>query len=130
VSQDNVDIVRGIWEAFARFEFPAEAFAEDVKWHTARDLPDHETCTGLAEVQQMLAAGWETVVDPGCEAEDLVDGGERVAVRWRGWGTGRSSGIPIDWREAHTYTVRGGKVVEVREYRTWKEALEAAELEE
>jgi hypothetical protein len=78
----------------------------------------------------MLAAGWDTVVDPGCEAEKLMDVGERVVVRWRGWGKGRGSGIPVDWREAHTYARRDGKVVEVREYRTWQKALEAAGLRE
>jgi ketosteroid isomerase-like protein len=126
MAQENVEAVRGIWEAFSRFEFPAEAFAEEVRWHTARDLPDPETCTGPAAVQGMLAEGWENVVDPGCEAEEVIDAGEVVAVRWRGWGTGRGSGIPVEWHEAHTYALRDGKVVEVREFRTWPEALEAA----
>lgn len=79
MSHENVEAVRGIWEAFSRFEFPADAFAEDVRWHTARDLPDPETCTGPAAVQGMLAEGWENVVDPGCEAEEVLDAGEPCA---------------------------------------------------
>ncbi len=130
MSQENVEVVRAIWQAFARFEFPAEAFAEDVEWHTASDLPDPETCRGVAAVQRMPAEGWAMVVDPACEAEELVDAGQSVVVRWRGWGRGRASQIPIEWREAHTYVVRDGKVAEVREFRSWPGALEAAGLTE
>jgi ketosteroid isomerase-like protein len=128
MSQENVEIVRAVWRAFSSFEFPTEAFAEDVEWHTAADLPDQETCKGQAAVQQMLATGWENVIDPGCEAEEFMDVGDRVVVRWRGWGKGRGSEVPIDWREAHAYTLQDGKVVEVREYRSWQDALEAAGL--
>jgi ketosteroid isomerase-like protein len=130
MSEENVESVRAIWRAFSGFRFPTEAFAEEVEWHTAADLPDREICRGRAAVQQMLAAGWEMVVDPGCEAEELMDAGDRVVVRWRGWGKGRTSGVPIDWHEAHTYKLHSGKVVEVREYRSWQEALEAAGLSE
>jgi ketosteroid isomerase-like protein len=128
MSQENVEVVRGIWRAFERFEFPAEAFADDAVWHTASDLPDRETCTGPVAIQQMLAEGWGAVIEPGCKAEEVTDAGEYVVVRWRGWGKGRASGIPIDWREAHIYAVRDRKVAEVHEYRTWDEALQAAGL--
>ena len=32
MSQENVELVREIWRAFERFEFPAEAFDEGVEW--------------------------------------------------------------------------------------------------
>ena len=124
----NVEIVRALWRAFERREIPAEAFAEEVEWHTASDLPDSGTCRGVQAIQGMLAVDWENVVDPGLQAEELRDAGDLVVVRWRGWGKGRASGLPVDWREAHTYLLRDGKVVEVREYRTWEQALEAAGL--
>ena len=130
MSQENVEIVREVWAAFARFKFPADAFADEIEWHTARDLPDRETCRGPAAVQRMLAEGWSTVVDPGCEAEEVLDAGNCVVVRWRGWGKGRTSGVPVDWHEAHTYALRDGLIAEVREFRTWPEALEAAGLRE
>ena len=130
MSQQDLEIVRGLWRAFQRGEVPAEAFAEDVEWHTASDMPDSETCTGVRAIRSMLARGWETAVDSGLEAEEFRDAGERVVVRWRGWGRGRASGLPVDWREAHTYLLRDGRVAEVREYRTWGEALKAVGLAE
>jgi hypothetical protein len=63
MSQENAELVREIWRAFARFEFPAEAFDEAIEWHTAADLPDREIAKGWAAVQGMLAAGgppWST----------------------------------------------------------------------
>jgi ketosteroid isomerase-like protein len=130
MSQKNVEIVRTLWRAFERREVPSELFAQDVEWHTASDMPDSETCKGAKAIQRMLADGWENVTDPGMEAEEFRDTGERVVVRWRGWGKWRASGLPIDWREAHTYQLRDGKIVEVREYRTWEQALEAVGLAE
>ena len=130
MSQENVGIVRALWRAFERFDVPPEAFAEDVEWHTAADLPDSEISRGASAIQQMLALGWENVVEPKLVAEEFIDAGDRVVVRWRGWGRGRASGLPIDWREAHIYRLRDGKVVEVREYRTWQDALNAVGLAE
>lgn len=130
MSQQNVEAVRALWRAFERREVPPQAFAENVEWHTASDMPDSEICTGVKEIQRMLAVGWENVVDPGLEAEEFRDAGALVVVRWRGWGKGRASELPMDWREAHTYLLREGKVVEVREYRTWDQALKAVGREE
>jgi ketosteroid isomerase-like protein len=130
MSQENVEIIRTLWRAFERGQVPAHAFADEAEWHTATDLPDAETCKGVKAIRQMLAMAWENTLNPGLAAEELRDAGERVVVRWRGWGTGRASGLPIDWHEAHIYELRGGKVVDVREYRSWERALEAVGLSE
>src|SRR5689334_8972990 len=130
MSQENVEIVRSLWQAFERLEVPDAAFAEDAEWHTAVDLPDRETCRGVTEIQQMLAAGWDHVTDPSLAADEFADAGDQVAVRWGGWGTARVSGLPIEWHEAHVYALSDGKVVLVHEYRTWDQALKAVGLEE
>lgn len=55
----------------------------------------------------------------------LRDHGDEVIVIWHGSGTGRASGAPVEWNETHRYTLRDGKVTEVREYRDLAAALEA-----
>jgi len=123
---ENVEIVRELWRRFERFEFPFEAFDENVEWHTASDLPDREVCRGPAEVARMLAEGWETITDPGMEVEEVLQAGEQVVVRWHAWGKGRVSRAPLDWRETHLYELRDGRIAEVWEFRTLEEALKAA----
>jgi ketosteroid isomerase-like protein len=51
-----------------------------------------------------------------------------VIVCLRFWGRGRDSGAPVEIRETHVARLRDGKVIEVREYRTKPEALEAVGL--
>jgi ketosteroid isomerase-like protein len=73
----------------------------------------------------MLAEGWATVTRPWIRVEEMVEAGDQVVVRWSGGGTGRASGIPVEWNETHVYTLVNRKVVGVREYRDWEAALEA-----
>jgi ketosteroid isomerase-like protein len=130
VSQENVEIVREVWRIFMEYGFPTELFASDVRWHTAVDLPDRETCVGPEAVQRMLAAGWENVTEPYLDVEEIRDAGEHVLVSWRGGGRARASGAPFDWSKTHTHRVLAGKVVEVHEYRELTQALKAVGLEE
>jgi uncharacterized protein len=68
-------------------------------------------------------ADWTTTVD------EWIDGGNEVIAVLRIAGRGRKSGAPFERREAHVWTVRGGKLSRLRVYRTRTEALEAAGLE-
>lgn len=75
----------------------------------------------------MLASGWETVTAPRIEVEEVCAVGDRVVVRWRASGNGRVSGMRVEWHESHVYWLSDGRIAEVREFRTWDEALAAAE---
>jgi ketosteroid isomerase-like protein len=134
MSRENVEIVQAIWDAFARSRFPAEAFSEDVEWHTAPDLPDggsgSDPVRGRFQVARMLAHGWETVEEPWLQADEFLDSGDRVIVIWRGGGISRVGRVPVEWHETHIYDVADGHVRRVEEFRTRAEALEAAGLSE
>jgi ketosteroid isomerase-like protein len=117
-----------------RGRFPEDRFTDEVTWTLAADEPEGGAAAGpirgTAEVRRMLASWWETVERPWLQADDFVDGGDFVVVRWRGGGIGRGSGIPVEWPETHVYTVRQAKVAEVREYRDFADALGAVGLSE
>jgi ketosteroid isomerase-like protein len=134
MSQENVELVRGIWRVFASGGFPAEAFSEEVEWHTASDLPDSgsgsEPLRGPTAVARMLAEGWENVEEPWLHADEFLDCGERVLVTWRGGGTSRAGRVPVEWHEAHVYEIAAGKVRLVREFRTRAEAVAAVGVSE
>jgi ketosteroid isomerase-like protein len=134
MSQENVEIVEAIWAEFVRGRFPEDRFTDDVTWHVADDEPeggaDSGPIRGPADVRKMLASFWETVDESWVEADQFVDAGESVIVRWRGGGIGTASRLAVEWHETHVYAVTAGRVAEVREYRDFAEALEAVGLSE
>ncbi len=129
MSRENVELVEAVWAEFVRGRFPVDSFSEDVTWHVAEDEPeggsDSGPIRGPGDVREMLAGFWETVEDPWVKADEFLDAGDRVVVRWRGGGLGRVSRLQVEWKETHVYTVSGERVTEVREYRDFAEALEA-----
>ena len=56
--------------------------------------------------------------------------GDQAVTSVRFWGRGRESGAPVEIRETHVARLRDGMVLEVHEYRTKAEALEAVDLSE
>jgi ketosteroid isomerase-like protein len=63
--------------------------------------------------------------------QEYIDAGDQVIVVLRWGGRGRISGADVEERdEAWIFTVRGDKVIRVKEYRSQAEALEAAGLRE
>jgi hypothetical protein len=51
-------------------------------------------------------------------------------VHLRNAGHGRSSGAPVELHFGQTWTVKNGKLVRLRSFRSFDEALEAAGLSE
>ena len=57
---------------------------------------------------------WE---DFAIEIEDLIPADDgRVVMLIHLTGRGRHSGVPLDFRETMVWTIRGGRVVRVKEY--------------
>jgi uncharacterized protein len=134
MSQENLELVRAIWTEFVRGGFPEDMFTDDVTWEVAADEPEGGSeagpIRGAADIRRMLASFWETVEQPRLQADEFVDAGDSVIVRWRGGGIGRASRLPVEWHETHVYAVSGGRVAGVREYRDFAEALEAVRARE
>jgi ketosteroid isomerase-like protein len=74
---------------------------------------------------------FETFDDFTTVPEELLDAGEgRVIGVLHISGRAKLSGIPTELRYAALYTLRGGKIVRIREYADRKEALDAIGLAE
>ena len=61
MSQENVEIVRRIYEAFAAHRFPAEYLAADFAWETQPEQPGADTHRGHAAVRAYFrewVGGW------------------------------------------------------------------------
>jgi ketosteroid isomerase-like protein len=113
VSSRNVEIVRGIYEAWAREDFtgPIELLDPDIEYVNPRGAIEPGTRRGLAEFQnavQKVFEGWESwQMTP----EHFQAVGDQVAVVMRYSARGRSSGASVAGRESALWTLRDGLVV-------------------
>ena len=131
MSEQNVEVVRRMWEAFLGDD-PARGLSfcdPDIEWD-GTNLPDGKIARGHEAIVEH-AMGWAEMWDDWTmEPERFIDaGGDRVIVVFRE--TGRSeSGLQMDELHAELYTVRNGKVTFRKGFSGPAEAFEAAGLSE
>jgi ketosteroid isomerase-like protein len=132
MSEENVERVRRAYRLYEETQKPDyELLHRDVAWHTARDLPDFDTYRGHEGIAELYAEWIDSFEDFRVEVEEMIDGGaDTVVVMTRLRGRFRGSTAGVDLIEAHVWRLLDGKAVEIREYRTKAEALEAAGLRE
>jgi ketosteroid isomerase-like protein len=135
MSQENVEIVRRAYEAYARGDLEAALadLAPNVEWHTPpgeRELDLEPVYHGPEAVGAALAAwaaSWdEWVVEP----VEFIDAGDEVVVVLDERGRGKGSGAEVFRAHFQVVTVRNGAGILIREYTSRTEALEAAGLSE
>ena len=115
MSQANVALVNGIYEAFASGDVPAVlgAMSPGIVWNEAENFPlaDRNPYVGpeavLNGVFARLGSDWEGfAVDP----KEYLDAGDAVVMLGRYRGTCRATGRPVDAQLAHVWRIEGGKV--------------------
>lgn len=114
MSQENVALVQGIYNAFAAGDVPAVlgAMSPDIVWNEAENFPlaDRNPYVGpeavLHGVFARLGSDWDgfTVVP-----EDYLDAGDAVVVLGRYRGTCRATGQTVNAQLAHIWRIEGGK---------------------
>jgi ketosteroid isomerase-like protein len=132
MSQENLEVVRGMYDAFyaGNANGALSYFDAEVLVDTGSARPDLSVGKGreyLAAVVGTWAATWDGWRDEVAEMRDL---GSRVLVISVQRGKGKGSGLDVEARYAILYDVANGAIVSVRMYGTVAEALEAAGLSE
>jgi ketosteroid isomerase-like protein len=118
MSQDNVEIVRSMLEAWEADGFDAakDAFDPDVEvvdLQSAMGMRDR--ARGPEELLRLTQQWTEIFDDWGMEVADLADlGGDFVLAYVSFSGVGRDSGIPVANRQFEVYRLAGGRIVEMR----------------
>ena len=76
--------------------------------------------------------GWtKDFEDWSLRVERLIDAGnDRVVALIHQSGTGKGSGVPVEWKVGQVYELEDGRSARVRNYLSHAEALEAAGLSE
>jgi ketosteroid isomerase-like protein len=131
MSQENVEIVRRLLEAFNRGDFEAvfKDAAPEFEYDLSRAVGPWRGVYGrdgaLSMIREIVES-WEWVrVEP----HELIEVGEHVVVPWTMQGAGRD-GIEVEARSTWVCTIRDGLIVRICLYQERGEALEAAGLRE
>jgi ketosteroid isomerase-like protein len=132
MSQENVEIVRRMYDAYAEGDFattlsyfdPEVAFSQPALEPGAGTFYGHE---GMGHAMDKWTGAW---TDYRVQVEDLTDLGEHVLAATRHHGRGKHSGVQVDQRIFQVLTLRNGKIVQLRMYYGRADALKAVGLEE
>ena len=132
MSQENVEIVRRVFDAFNRRDI--DAFLEfldfDVEWVPILAVLEGRVYRGHEDIRQWiddLATDWEFFE---VYYEELRDLGDRVLVSGHWRARGGASGVEVENPGTYLYEIKDGKVVSMRTFTDRAEALDAAGLPE
>ena len=133
MSEENVEIVRRIWEADRQHDAEAVlgAYAPEVEWEDNTGLwGDWGTARGRNGVRAAWRRWHEAFEEVRFDWDQVADTGDDVVVTYRARARGRGSGAVVDQAITLLWTLRAGKVVRIRSYGDRADALEAAGLSE
>jgi ketosteroid isomerase-like protein len=137
MSQENVEVVRRVYEAAARrdtatilalYDPKVELDASRLDFGGLIGDPVRHGHEGMLSFFRELNEAWDS--PPEYDVEDLEDRGEHVVSVVTRRGVGRASGAEVDFHTALAWTVRDGRVVRLTWFPTRAEALEAVGLSE
>ena len=131
MSQENVEIVRRLYESWAREEFPgpAELLDPDIEYVNPHGAIEPGIRRGLPAFKaaiDKLFEGWSTWT---MEPEQFRALGDQVAVVVHYCATARTSGLEVEGRESALLTVRDGKITRYEWFHGPDDALKAVGLE-
>ena len=131
MSQENVEIVLGSFDAFSRGDLEAVVAILDpeVEW---TQIEEPEPAVGPEAVLEAVARWTEMWDGVQMTVREQIDAGDRVVVLLHWSGRSKPSGIPAEQSAYNVFTLRNGKVVRMREFGadSRAEALEAVGLSE
>jgi ketosteroid isomerase-like protein len=130
MSQDNVAVVRRIYEAFAKGDVPTvlSLFDPKIEWWEAENFiyADGNPYIGpeavLTGVFMKLGEEWEGF---GVSPEGLLDAGDTVVSHGYYIGTYKRNGEKVRAQFAHFFSLRDGKVARFQQYADTAQFLRA-----
>jgi ketosteroid isomerase-like protein len=129
MSQENVELAQGLIQDFNRRDLAAvtRRFDPEIEWRPGGPAAvERAVYRGCSQVSEGLAATWEAWEVFDLAEHEVRDLGDRVlwlgSVRLRGG----ASHLELDQEFALHLELDRGKVIRVRGFTAWQEALEAA----
>jgi ketosteroid isomerase-like protein len=136
VSEENVDVVRRLYDAAARRDdvTPFEVYAEDIVFDISNSrrvaLALRPTYHGHEGVRQYWRETTSAFGDIDFEVGELIGAGSHVLAVIREREVGRASGAPVETTHLAVFTLSDGKIIQMQVFDDRQQALEAAGLAE
>ena len=131
MSQENVEIVRRGYEAYARGDVAAMLADIAPEMITYREEPDGSTFSGRDGLLEAIAEWIEDLNDFVLTTEELIDANDhQVVVHVHQSATGSQSGAPIEGDFWFVHTLGDSRVTRLDMFASRDRALEAAGLSE
>jgi ketosteroid isomerase-like protein len=135
MSEENVELVRrgfDLWKGGdleGWLETIDPAIGWDISTHPLPDVPNRGQGreSFITDMLPTYMSGWN---DYSAELKEVSGAGEHIILVAHETATMRDTGVPLERDLVQLWTVRGGKAVFLRVFRTQAEALEAAGLRE
>jgi ketosteroid isomerase-like protein len=131
MSQENVEIVRSVYDAFRRGAWDEGARLVDPDAEllgTVGGLSEGSVARGVQEGRQAFEQWDEDWDESRLEPEAFIDAGDRVVVLQHEVRRGRGSGVEVESHTGVVFELRDGLVVRVQGFMDQAEALEAVGL--
>ena len=135
MSAQNVELVRQLYawmsagdaeKAFGVYDPEIEWDARDAQWLTSLGFDGlyrgHE---GVREAMRGWLSAWKAIE---YRPDELIDAGDDVLAFVTIFARGRASGVDVTYEHPQLWTVRDGKIVQMRVFDDRAEALRAAGL--
>ena len=119
MSEQSVEVVEGVYAAFARGDVPGVlgAFTDQIEWYEAEGMPYGGLHRGGAAVaENVFGPITEDVEGFAVTPEEFIASGDSVAVVVRYTGTGKVTGKPLDLPAVHVMDVEGDKIARFRQF--------------
>jgi ketosteroid isomerase-like protein len=129
MSQENVEIVRAVIDAFNRGDWDSmlKDAAPSMEYDLSHAAGPNRGVYGLDQVRGVVDEFARSWVSARIEPHEFIEAGPHVIVPWTAYFTGRD-GIEVHARVAWTFTIRGGEIERVCMYQERQDAIEAAGL--
>jgi ketosteroid isomerase-like protein len=127
MSEQNVALVRRIYDAWGRDASARDFISEDVEYVN----PSYAVEPGTRVGRKSFVAVRDIYEDFKIRVERFIDAGdEDVVVLARYTASGRGSRVPLEGEHGYVWTLRDGQAVRFRWFSSHAEALAAAGLSE
>lgn len=124
----NVELLKGLYEAFAKGDVPTVlgALDEKVDWQEPESLPFEDQIGPEAVAENIFGRVVQLVEGFSVTPDEILDAGDAVVALGTYRGKGAATGKDLEAKFAHVWRIREGKIAGFRTYtdtHQWLEAL-------